>query len=134
MKDWRFCSFSHTMKVEATPILFTRGQIVMCLLYSVLFGCGNNRCNCGCGNRGNTRNTCGCGNCGNYGCGGGYSSAEAQGNTGGCSQCCCRNRSCCGFGKHGSGSVCCDECYYCRQYALCCCNCCSSCNNDCCGN
>ena len=32
----------------------------------------------------------------------------------GCSLSCCS-----GYGRHGSGGVCCDECYYRRQYALC---------------
>lgn len=34
---------------------------------------------------------------------------------------CCVSRCCSGFGRHGGECVCGDLCYYCRQYALCCC-------------
>lgn len=121
----------------------------MFLLYSILFGecCCNNGwnrsgCNSGCGcgqNRGN--DGCGCNDgCGqsrggcNNGCGrsrsccgdsDGFADADFFSND------CCRDRSCTGFGCHGGFSVCCDEAYYNRQYALCRCKCsCRCCNNN----
>ena len=70
---------------------------------------------------GNQKTCCGQGN--GYGCqGSGYG---AQGNgydgRGGCLHdgCGCSLSCCTGYGRHGSGGVCCDECYYRRQYALC---------------
>lgn len=70
---------------------------------------------------GNQKTCCGQGN--GYGCqGSGYG---AQGNgydgRGGCLHdgCGCSLPCCSGYGRHGSGGVCCDECYYRRQYALC---------------
>ena len=70
---------------------------------------------------GNQKTCCGQGN--GYGAqGNGYG---AQGNgydgRGGCLHdgCGCSLPCCSGYGRHGSGGVCCDECYYRRQYALC---------------
>ena len=108
----------------------------MFLLYSILFGeccCNNgwsrggnggNGCNDGCGqNRGGCNNGCGrsrscCAD------GDGFAEADYFSND------CCRDRSCTGFGCRGGFSVCCDEEYYNRQYALCRCKCnCRCCNN-----
>ena len=111
----------------------------MFLLYSILFGecCCNNGWNRGSQNCGCERNwqNCGCGrddrsgqNCGcNNGCGrtrqccGDSFAAETEFFS---NDCCCNDRCCSGFGRHGGFSVCCDEEYYNRQYALCrCCKC-----------
>lgn len=63
-----------------------------------------------------------------FGCG---TYAEARAGGGSCmSACACRD--CSGFGRHGDGGVCCDEAYYCRQYALCCCEKKCGCENCCC--
>ena len=123
--------FVHTMKVEKTPILIQKGTKFMCLLYSILFGencgcgtwnrrgCGQRRCaaesyvNCGCTRAESREDSCGAS--------ANLNTNTVQGNNG-----CCRNLCCSGFGRHGNDSVCCDEEYYCRQYALCrCCGCCA---------
>ena len=82
----------------------------MCLLYSILYGCGGPRGSSGCagyaqGARSDTYET------------GGYC-ANAEARRCGC-RCC---RACSGFGRHGDEGVCFDECYYRRQYALCGCD------------
>ena len=70
---------------------------------------------------GNQKTCCGQGN----GYGGQGSGYGAQGNgydgRGGCLHdgCGCSLSCCSGYGRHGSGGVCCDECYYRRQHALC---------------
>ena len=62
---------------------------------------------------GNQKTCCGQGN--GYGCqGSGYGVYSGLNDCCGCSLSCCT-----GYGRHGSGGVCCDECYYRRQYALC---------------
>lgn len=62
---------------------------------------------------GNQKTCCGQGN-GYGGQGSGYSVYSGLNDCCGCSLPCCI-----GYGRHGSGGVCCDECYYRRQYALC---------------
>ena len=140
------------MKGEATPNFMYEGK-TMCLLCSILFGEGGRRassdrsCDYGCGS---SYSGCGSsyGGCG--GCASAYSAAESNGASASasgavspalsrgcgcgtyaavqlCSPCCCT-----GFGRHGDGGVCCDEAYYCRQYALCCCEKKCGCENCCC--
>ena len=87
----------------------------MFLLYSILFGEGgcNDSCKCG---RGERSGQCGCRPSPCWG-------AELPSGVdreGGESR---RIRSCTGFGCRGGFSVCCDEEYYNRQYALCRCKC-----------
>ena len=60
---------------------------------------------------GNQKTCCGQGN-GYGGQGSGYSVYSGLND-------CCSLPYCTGYGRHGSGGVCCDECYYRRQYALC---------------
>ena len=62
---------------------------------------------------GNQKTCCGQGN-GYGGQGSGYGVYSGLNDCCGCSLSCCT-----GYGRHGSGGVCCDECYYRRQYALC---------------
>lgn len=119
----------------------------MFLLYCILFGenwccggqaqgrqgcCGNaapaaEECCCPCTYRiccrkecccqkqvcGSQKACCGQGN-GYGGQGNGYGGYSGLNDGCGCSLNCCS-----GYGRHGSGGVCCDECYYRRQYALC---------------
>lgn len=104
----------------------------MCLLCSILFGEGGRA-------RGDRPYPCGSSYSGCGGCASAYSAAESNGASASasgavspalsrgcgcgtyaaalqlCAPCCCT-----GFGRHGDCSVCCDEAYYCRQYALCC--------------
>ena len=115
----------------------------MCLLCSILFGeggrargdrpypCGSSYSGCGgcasANDRGCGSSYSGCGGCASAydsaGGGAGDASALSRGCGCGtyaaalqlCAPCCCT-----GFGRHGDCSVCCDEAYYCRQYALCC--------------
>ena len=127
----------HTMKVgsKISPLLLQGDETDMCLLYSILFGEGN-----GCGCRGRERERepiqaprggCSCGD--NFANAAFFDSAQNSG-------CCCCQQNCCnrdcgGFGRHGGYSVCCDEEYYNRQYALCCnCNCKCTRRCSCCGN
>ena len=101
------------------------------------YGCGSSYSGCGSSYSGCGSSYSGCGS--SYGgCASAYSAAENNGasvSASGaaspalsrgcgcgtyaavqlCSPCCCT-----GFGRHGDGGVCCDEAYYCRQYALCC--------------
>ena len=104
------------------------------------YGCGSTYSGCGSSYSGCGSTYSGCGStysgCG--GCASAYSAAESNGASASasgaaspalsrgcgcgtyaavqlCSPCCCT-----GFGRHGDGGVCCDEAYYCRQYALCC--------------
>lgn len=119
----------------------------MFLLYCILFGenwccggqsqgrqdcCGNaapaaeERC-CPCTYRICCRKECCCQKqvCGNQktccGQGNGYGGqGSGYGVYSGLNDCCgCSLPYCTGYGRHGSGGVCCDECYYRRQYALC---------------
>ena len=72
--------------------------------------CGNQKTCCGQGGYG--MQECGCGGRGN--------SYDGRGVYSGLNDCCGCSLSCCtGYGRHGGGGVCCDECYYRRQYALC---------------
>ena len=87
----------------------------MFLLYSILFGEGG--CNdCGKCGRGERGGQCGWrpSPCREDELSSGAYPVSAE---------CCRNRSCTGFGCRGGFSVCCDEEYYKRQYALCRCKC-----------
>ena len=101
------------------------------------YGCGSSYSGCGSTYSGCGSSYSGCGS--SYGgCASAYSAAENNGASASasgaaspalsrgcgcgtyaavqlCSPCCCT-----GFGRHGDGGVCCDEAYYCRQYALCC--------------
>lgn len=101
------------------------------------YGCGSSYSGCGSTYSGCGSTYSGCGS--SYGgCASAYSAAESNGASASasgavspalsrgcgcgtyaavqlCSPCCCT-----GFGRHGDGGVCCDEAYYCRQYALCC--------------
>lgn len=129
----------HRMKWEAFSHFLRGGkEITMCLLYSILYGCGYCRPRtCGCGACGSVQSACGCAQnlCGNAhgGCGCAQSGASCCENTygtqNGAAACCCRCRDCSGFGRHGGLNVCCDAAYYSRQYALCCA--CNSCANNC---
>lgn len=99
----------------------------MCLLYLLLFGCGQNCCDRGCGcvqERIGSGQNCSEQGCGcvqeRIGCYGNSRNDRCCGQVSTYSQSCCCRRDCSGFGRHGGDSVCCDADYYNRQYALCC--------------
>ena len=131
------------MKVEETPIFYKGQNDMCCLLYSILFGgncnrrrvcaCEENRRGCGCSRENESRSQDCCGQYTSNGAGFGcceQSVRNANIGFGCCEQSarnanpccgCCVSRCCSGFGRHGGECVCGDLCYYCRQYALCCC-------------